>query len=144
MLGNIYYIFGIIIILALVKILTKFKSFYRIGEWLIKYKKVTGKKPLKSEFRSKEDYNTLERGMVISISELIWVFFGLFSSSWYIFLSLIVISQSLRLLLKPIKYTLPHFIIAYTLFITKIFIYSYLVINHFFLHQNHLEFLNYF
>ncbi len=144
MLGNIYYIFGIIIILSLLKILLKFNSFYKTGEWFSKFEKITGKKPTKSDFRSKEDYNYFERNLITSITEVLWVTIGLFSLSWYIFLSVILMSQLLRIILKPIKYSLTHYLISVFFFITKLLIYCYLVINHFYIHQEHLEFLNYF
>ena len=50
MIGNIYYVFGGLLILALLKILMSFKSFYKIGEWQTKFQKVTNKKPLKCGF----------------------------------------------------------------------------------------------
>lgn len=144
MIGNIYYAFGGLLILALLKILMSFKSFYKIGEWQTKFQKVTNKKPIKSDFRSIEEYNLFQRSVVISLVEIIWILIGLFTASWPIFLSIIILSQLLRIVFKPIKYTLPHFVMAYTFFTIKLIVYCYLFVNHFFLHKQHLELLNYF
>jgi len=144
MIGNIYYAFGGLLILALLKILTSFRSFYKIGEWQTKFQKITSKKPIKSDFRSIEEYNLFQRSVVISLVEILWIIVGLFTASWSIFLSIIILSQLLRIVFKPIKYTLPHFVMAYTFFIIKLSVYCYLFVNHFFLHKQHLELLNYF
>lgn len=144
MIGNIYYTFGIVIILALFKVLTGFKSFYKVGEWQVKFQKVTKKKPFKSDFRTKEEYNLFQRSIIISLVEIAWVLLGLFTASWSVFLSIIILSQLLRFLFKPIKYTIPHFIASYTFFTLKLIVYCYLTLNHFFLHKEYLELLNYF
>lgn len=131
MLSNIYYIFGVIVLLALIKMLLSFKKFYTISEWFFKFEKVTGKKPLKSEFRTKEDFNNFERRVFISATEFIWILIGIFSSNWIIFLSVFIGILLFTILSKPIKFNILHMVISFLLLFGRISIYCYLILTHF-------------
>ena len=139
MIGHIYYLIGLVVFFSIVSIIFRFKKIYHIKEWLDKYEKVTGNKPLKSEFRTKIEYSTLESYNILLLFELIWVMFGLISNSWCIFLSIIVTSYVLNLLIKPIKYTILHRLTTHLFIIVKLLVYGYLIINHFYLHIENLD-----
>ena len=55
--GHLFYIYGLITTLLLMAILSKFFLLKNVQEWYEKFEKVTGKKPLKSDFRNEEEYN---------------------------------------------------------------------------------------
>lgn len=139
MIGHIYYLIGLVVFFSIMSIIFRFKKIYHIKEWRDKYEKVTGNKPLKSEFRSKIEYSTIESYNILVIFELIWVMFGLISNSWCIFLSIIVTSYILNLLIKPIKYTMIHRLSIHLFIILKLLVYGYLVVNHFYLHIENLD-----
>ena len=139
MIGHIYYLIGLVVFFSIISIIFRFKKIYFIKEWKDKYEKVTGKKPLKSEFRAKIEYTTLESYNILVVFELIWVLFGLISNSWCIFLSIIITSYVLNLLIKPIKYTMLHRLSIHLFIILKLLVYGYLVVNHFYLHIENLD-----
>jgi hypothetical protein len=134
MLGHLYYTFGLLIIISLLSILVKFDKITVIREWYIKYKKVTGKVPLKKEFRNKEEsdlYNTFSSVLLL---EFIWTMGGLLTGSWYIFIFMFIYTLIMNLIKKPIEFTFLGKVIFFKLFLLKLIIYLYLIINHFHLH----------
>jgi hypothetical protein len=136
MLGNIYYIIGILVVLSTISTILKFRKLYSIKEWKEKYEKVIGRKPIKKDFRTKNEYSLLEASNILSVFEFIWVLGGFFTSSWYIFLTIIIASYLFNFILKPFKYTFIHKISVLTFLLSKLCLYLYLIVNHFYLHQN--------
>jgi hypothetical protein len=57
MIGNIYYLTGVLVLLSLLSVILKFRKIYSVNEWKEKYEKITGKKPLKREYRNKKEYS---------------------------------------------------------------------------------------
>jgi hypothetical protein len=139
MIGHIYYLIGLVVFFSIISIIFRFKKIYFIREWKDKYEKVTGNKPLKSQFRTKTEYSKLESYNILVTFELIWVLFGLISNSWSIFLSIIIISYILNILIKPIKYTMLHRLTIHLFIIVKLLVYGYLILNHFYLHIENLD-----
>jgi len=139
MLGHIYYTLGLIAILSTLSMIMKFKKMNSIREWFDKYKQITGKTPEKKDFRSKEE-NDLYIGLsALSAFDFIWALGGLLTGSWYVFLSLMVYSMIVSIIIKPFKYTLVGTIISIHFLLLKFFVYLFLVINHFHLHYDILS-----
>jgi len=129
MLSLIYYSTGFFVVLSLLSSLIRFKKLYSIREWVEKYDKVTGKKPLKSEFRTKKEYSLFESNNFLLLFETIWVIIGLFTCNWYIFLSLMISSFLLNILIKPMRWTSFYKIFLFSFLLSKMFLYLYLILN---------------
>lgn len=137
--GNLYYSFGLIIILYSLSNILKFKQINSLKEWVFKFKKVTGSEPIDKDFRSNEELS-LYRGLsVLSFIDFIWSIFGLLTNSWVIFLGILTLSFILRRITNSIKFSLIDKIITYIFYLAKFLLYLLLVINHFHLHYNILD-----
>ena len=139
MLGHIYYIIGLFVLVTILTHLSKFKKIQSVIEWVDKFKNVTGKQPQKEDYRSKEELNLFLGISILAVIEFIWIICGLVTSSWYIFLSLFIYSIIIRLIIKPIKFTLFGKIMILHFIIVKFLVYLYLIINHFHLHYDTLS-----
>lgn len=136
MIGNIYYVIGILVLLSTISTLLRFNRLYSIKEWIEKYEKVVGVKPTKKDYRTKKEYSTSESSKILSLFEIMWVFIGLiFSGSWYVFAFLIISSYIVKTLLNPLKWTIFYKISIFSFLFSKSLLYLYLIINHFFLHK---------
>lgn len=136
MIGDIYYVIGVLVLLSVISAIVRFNKLYSIKEWLEKYEKVIGRKPLKKDYRTKKEYSLSESSKILSAFEIVWVIIGLiFSNSWYVFLFIILVSYILSVILKPIKWTLIYKLSAFSFLLSKSLLYLYLIINHFFLHK---------
>ena len=144
MIGHIYYAIGLIVTFSILSIILKFRKIYSTKEWIEKYEKVTGKKPLKKDYRTKDEYSSYETSGILYMVELGWVILGLITASWYIFGSLLILSYLLNILIKPIKYTFFHKYISLSFLLFRFFVYLYLIINHFHLHLDTWSFIKQF
>jgi len=136
MMGNIYYLIGVLVVLILFRSILKFGKLYSLKEWKEKYEKIIGRKPSKKDFRSKKEYSLSESSNILGLFEVIWIIGGFFTGSWYIFGTMILVSYILNIILNPIKFTIVHKLTSFTFLLTRLFVYLYLIVNHFYLHQN--------
>jgi hypothetical protein len=136
MIGNIYYLIGVLVLLSLLSIILKFRKIYSINEWREKYEKITGKKPIKREFRSKKEYSLHESAGILGLFELLWIFVGFFTGNWYLFAITLALSYLLNIILKPFKFSILHKLTSFTFLLSRLCLYLYLIINHFYLHQD--------
>lgn len=136
MIGHIYYTIGLFITFLILYSILKWKKIYRINEWCQKYEKVTRHKPNKKDFRNKDDFNTINVAYLIQIFEVLWLFGGLLTASWYIFIIILMLQLVYKYLLKIIKFSFFNKIISVSFLFSKFLLYLYLVINHFHLHQD--------
>ena len=134
MIGHIYYAIGLLVAFSILSIILRFRKIYSTKEWIEKYEKVTGKKPIRKDYRSREEYSASETSSILSSIELMWIIGGFITNSWYVFGSILVISFLLNLIIKPIKFTFFHKYISLSFLMTKFSVYLYLIINHFHLH----------
>jgi hypothetical protein len=134
MIGHIYYAIGLLVAFSILSIILRFRKIYSTKEWVEKYEKVTGKKPIRKDYRSREEYTSSETSGILSSIEIMWIIGGFITNSWYIFGLLLVISFLLNLIIKPIKFTFFHKYISLSFLILKFSVYLYLIINHFHLH----------
>ncbi len=133
-LGHIYYALGLIPLLMTLAVFIKLKDYNKTKEWYSKFEKVTGKKPLKSEFRTLDEYNLYTGVSGITVIDFIWVILGLLTQSWYIFIAIMLLSVVVNLIKKSIGINLISNTLTGILLITKFSVYLYLIINHFHLH----------
>ena len=134
MIGHIYYAIGLLVTFSILSIILRFRKIYSTKEWIEKYEKVTGKKPIRKDYRSKEEYSASETSSILSSIEIAWIIGGFITNSWYVFGLLLVISFLLNLIIRPIKFTFLHKYISLSFLIFKFSVYLYLIINHFHLH----------
>ncbi len=139
MLENLFYIVGLVVILSVLNIISKFKSIYSVREWEQKYKKVVGKIPVRSDYRSKSEYNLSRKMGILYLFEITWVIIGILTYNWYLFLGLVIFSFIFGMILKPFRYTLVFKILSVLFLIIRLLLYTYLVINHFHLHIDTYE-----
>jgi hypothetical protein len=136
MAGHIYYVFGLLITILMLFILTRFKKLSNIMEWYYKYNLVTGKPPIEKEFRSNEEFQLHNALSISLLLEFIWVIGGLLTNSWYVFLILFLSTILINFIKKPIEFTLIGRIISFIFILSKSVTYFYLIINHFHLHMD--------
>lgn len=134
MLVTIYYLVGILVFLSVLSNTLRFRKIYSVKEWREKYEKIIGKKPERKNYRTKKEYSLLESYNILSLFEFLWIFMGLFTGSWYVFVALLLMSYIFNLILNPIKWSIFYKISTFTFIIIKISLYLYLIVNHFYLH----------
>lgn len=134
MLVTIYYLVGILVFLSVFSNTLRFNKVYSVKEWKEKYEKIIGKKPERKNYRTKKEYSLLESYNILSLFEFLWVFLGLFTGSWYIFATLLLMSYLFNLIFNPIKWSIFYKILIFIFIIAKVSLYLYLIVNHFYLH----------
>lgn len=138
MLGDVYYFFTLILIIFNLLFIANFFKYYKIVEWFHTFRKVTGRTPKKEDFE-KEDFALNSFLSSVIIFNLIWIFFGVLSKSWIIYLSLLL-STSVVLVTQSIiskffgNFSLISKVInlIFWIFITSVL--TLLTINHYHLH----------
>lgn len=133
-LGHIFYFFGLLIFLINIQSIPKLFEYIKIREWFKSYKKVTKKIPTDKDFKKGEFDKYNNYNGIISLN-FFWLFLGILSNSWKIFLIVLLIS----ILIDSIVYVVGEFnTLSKLLSVMKIiFITSsviVLTINHFHLH----------
>lgn len=131
MIGNIYYILGIIVLIRLTYNIVNFKKMHSLREWLIKFKEISGKIPTKNDFRSKEEISLYESNSIMILFELIWLICGLFSGNQIIFIGLLIYFVLLKLITKKIGFTILDKIVMFINIILRFGVYSLIIFNHF-------------
>jgi hypothetical protein len=134
MLSNVYYFFGIFILLSVVSQLLKYNKIFSLSEWYDKFEKVTGKKATKNDFRQESDWSLFVSKNILLVIEGFWIIFGLITNNWFIFLLLIVYGKIISLLFDRIKYSIVGKYIYFHYFLLKAILYGFMIVNHF-----HLE-----
>lgn len=138
--GHIYYATLLFISTLLIGFTSRFFKVKNMYEWYNKYKKVTGKVPQKTDFRNEEEYNLFISVSVITFLELIILIGGLLTSSWYVYLTLLFLSIVINISIKPIEFSIFGKIISFCNQLFRLLVYIFLVINHFHLHKDILQF----
>ena len=135
MLSQIFYFFGLIIFILSVSRIFQYFKLIEIKEWLLAFKKVTQKEPVKTDFRTTKDYNLFVSYGCLSIFETLWIILGFMSSNWLIFLALFLSGFILKQILDFTSFTIQK-IVGIIFTSIKSLVVLILVINHFHLHQD--------
>ncbi len=130
-LSYIFYSFGFFIFLNSFVNLLRFNKIYFVNEWVVKFKKVTEKKPSVSDFRSKDDLKIYRNKSLFLSIEFIWLCIGVFTNNWFIFLGILFLGFFMNTGLKKIKFTIIDKILSFTYLLIKCVIYLFLFINKF-------------
>lgn len=136
MVSSIYYIIGVLVLLSLFSIILRFRKIHSVREWKEKYEKIIGKIPTKKEFRSNKEYSLLQSATILGSFELIWIICGFFTVNWHLFALVLLVSYLINFIIQPIKFSLLHKILSFTFLLSRLSLYLYLILNHFYLHQD--------
>ncbi len=142
MILNIYFIIGIIILVMSFSNMINFIKFFNIRNWALTFKRVTGKDVESKDFRTREDYNIFTIYSVFLFFEIIWLLFGIATSEWYVFLSLIISTLTVNFITKYSKILLLSKIIGTFFSFLKFSLILFLILNHFHFHINLLSFFS--
>lgn len=135
-LTNIFYSFGFLFFLHYLINLLRFDKYYYLKEWYIKFQEVTGKRPKHKDFRYNSDYVMFSNKNSINIFEYIWIFLGVFTNSWIIFLFLIFLITISSLFIRYKKINLLDKVFTFNYLLLKVITYLFLFINEFHLKLN--------
>jgi hypothetical protein len=132
--GHFYYFIGLLIFLTNINFIYEIFNFLRIREWLISYQKITNRNPSDKDFRKGDLQKYKKLGGVVNLN-LLWLFFGLLSASWKIFMIILLFSYLLDFLIYMIGQfkNLSKLIFLLKIVTITILIFI-LAINHFHLH----------
>jgi len=133
-LGHFYYFIGLLLFLANLGLILKLNKILKTQSWVQSFFKVTKKRPDKRDMPD-GDYQDFVSFNSVMVANFLWIFFGLISQSWKMFLLILGVMFILNLLLTMFhKFNLFS---KFLNFIKLIIITSSictLVINHFHLH----------
>ena len=136
MLGNLYYIIGLFIMILSFSNLLNFLKFNKIRNWVMKFKKVTKNDVTIEDFKKESDYNLFTLYSSFIVIEFVWLLLGLTSNNWYLFLILISLNSIYKFNINIVSTTIG-FIFSVFKFISILF----LIINHFHLHLNIIDYI---
>ena len=139
--GYVFYGFGLIIILSCIMAIIQSKKIFFVKEWFVKFKEITGEAPKSNDFRSKSDLTLHTNRNLLAGLELIWILVGLLTNNWMIFLIIFLTSIMLKMIFGKIQFSLVGKIITIGFIVTRILIYSIMIVNHFYLHLNLIDML---
>jgi hypothetical protein len=141
MLANFYYFIGLFILICSFSNLINFFKFSKIRHWISTYQKVTNEDVSRKDFRKIEEYNIFTIYSIFTICEFVWFLIGLVSNSWYIFLSLILLSFTTRLIAKLLNHNVLYNTLGFTIQFIKFSAILILILNHFHFHLDWIELL---
>lgn len=141
MILNIYFIIGIVILVMSFSNMINFIKFSNIRNWALTFKRVTNKDVESKDFRTREDYNIFTIYSVFLFFEIIWLVFGIATSNWYMFLSLIILGLIVNFISKYSKFLLLSKIIGTIFSCLKFSLILFLILNHFHFHLDLLSLL---
>ena len=135
MLGHIFYFFGLLVFILSLNRTFQYFKLIEIKEWLVAFKKVTQRDPVKTDFRSVKDYNLFVSFGCLSMFETLWIILGFMSSNWLIFLVLFLSGFILKQILYFTSFNIQK-VVGLIFTTTKSLVILILVINHFHFHQD--------
>lgn len=136
MLGSIFYATGLLILVILTSNILKFNKINSTKEWFFKYKKFTGNIPKEENFRTNEEWKIHQSSQILSFIEKSWIFLGFLSSSWFIFMILIISNSVIKWVINPIQFSIIGKLIGIQYLILELIVILFLIINHFHLQIN--------
>lgn len=139
MIGSIFYFLGLFVLLMSFSNAFNYLKYVSIKDWIDSFKKVTRKEPVRSDYRSPEDYNIFSIYATFAFVEFIWIIVGITSRSWYVFLSIILIEMIFKFLILRLKSILIKQILGQIYTILKFITILLLILNHFHFHYNWIE-----
>ena len=138
--GHIFYFFGLLILLLNLTLLSNIWRILKLKEWTFKFNKVSGRFPMKSDFNGK-DYDYFVFTNSVLVITFFWLFFGLVTKSWAVFVILILTNILLTKINNLITWLPLHNGIELLRSSITTLTIGLLVFNHFHLHIDIIQFL---
>jgi hypothetical protein len=135
MISSIFYFFGLLLLLFNFVVLTNYSKYIYLFEFVSKFKKVTGKKPEKTDF-SNNNYEFFSFLVMVEFFNFSWFFFGLIGSNWLFFAIYFFLTGVFNFLINKITIKFISNSLVFSKLITVVSIITLLVFNHFHLHLN--------
>lgn len=132
--GHLYYFFGLLMVIVNISLLPNIFKYHKINYWAATYLKVSGKPPKKEDF-SDGEWDLFNVFVQSSVSTSFWIFLGILTQSWKIFILMTFLLFCINWFLKNWgSQSLPSktLIVVKSLLVTVVPLI--LVINHFHLH----------
>lgn len=130
--GDFFYGIGLFVVIFNVITLFRHRRIFETTEWLIKFKKVTNRNPTDGDFREKGDKDLLLFWSFTVVFTVIWMFFGLLSSEWMIFIGIFLMNIFLNYNKKIFaKISKIKLFLSFIKSFIGISIIMYLVVSHF-------------
>ena len=139
MMGDIFYIFGLLVLILNFSILINYNKIFNTRIWISKFTEISGGVPKISDFRSKDEYDVYTSSNIISIIDFFWFLIGLISNSWIIFIGFLVFQFIFKSFANLIKFEIIRKNMEILLQFSKILIILSLILNHFHFHINWLD-----
>lgn len=141
MFGDLFYFVGLIVAFINLSMIPILNSVLKTEEWVLSFQKINGRFPSKLDFKDDNQMKKMNAFYYHTIFSTVWMFLGLVSKSWFVFLSVLLINFLVMRILDKIgihknfsKYTRIVLVTFNTLVI------FFLVLNHFHFHFQFLEF----
>lgn len=139
MFGDIFYIFGLLVLILNFSILINYSKIFNTRIWISKFTEISGNPPKISDFRSRDEYDVYTSSNIISMIDFFWFLIGLISNSWIIFISFLVFQFLFKSLTGLIKIEIIRRVVEVIFQFSKILIILALILNHFHFHINWLD-----
>jgi len=140
MIGDLYYLLGLIMSVFNLSLITSLNSILKTEEWMVSFQKVNCRYPSKTEFKEGQLIK-MNLFNYYTIVTSLWMILGLVSKSWFVFLSLLFINfLSMRIIEKIGIHKKVSKFFRILLFSANAFVILFLVLNHFHFHFQLLEF----
>lgn len=140
MIGDIFYSFGVIILILNTFVLFRYRGILKVIEWISKFKKVVKRLPIKSDYRSPDDRGLLLVWSFTFVVTTFWMLFGLLGKGWIMFSSLIISSFLLNVSIKVAgEFSKVSYLIGVFKYFIIISTMLFLILNHFHFHLDLLK-----
>lgn len=139
--GHFFYFIGIFVFLGSLSNVINFNSFNKIKNWIITFKKIAGKTPVKSDYKNKGDYGVYTTYTTFASMESFWMLIGIVTQSWYIFISILLLNVVLNIILTIFKSNIIEKLLLNVYGVCKLICILGLIVNHFHFHYDWLGFI---
>lgn len=140
MAAHLFYFVGLWIFLLNLILTTNIIKFLKIQEWVVKFNKISGRFPVKMDFKENDFEYFLFTNSVVLLT-FFWLFCGLISNSWPISLFLILFNVLLASLSKLTGFNILSLIINTIKNVVSTSLIGFLVFNHYHLHLDIIKLL---
>lgn len=140
-LGHIYYTIGILIILLQINSIMDINKISYISLWSKKFRRISGKDPIDTDFKDSSDITLIQKYLIFVSIEMTWLLFGLMTNSWKLYFITLISSFLIGQIIKRLgNLTIITFLTRF-ISIFRFSITLFLIINHFHLHIDLIEWI---
>ena len=138
--SNLFYFIGFFIFLFSGVKFYYLSQIVDISDWIKKFKKVTSKSPLPSDFRDKKQWALDSIFGIVAVFEALWTYIGLLTDNYLFFILMLVLGLITNLISKYSNILIQK-ILIYILHSVRFLLIGLMVFNHFHFKINLTEYL---